>query len=207
MQLKNYYWYFDNVLSKNFCNNLIKYGNSLREKQALTLGMKDEDVKDNKRLDNLKKVRDSNVVWLEGKWLYDELFHFVQIANYNAGWNYQWDWAEQCQFTKYKLNQFYNWHIDSHSDPYTQQGPLQGKIRKLSMIVQLSDPKDYVGGDIEFDFRKNTPEEKQKIVQATEVIPQGSIMVFPGFVWHRVKPVTQGTRYSLVMWCCGRPWQ
>ena len=75
------------------------------------------------------------------------------------------------------------------------------------MIVQLSDPKDYVGGDIEFDFRKNTPEDKQKIVQATEVIPQGSIVVFPGFVWHRVKPVTQGTRYSLVMWCCGRPWQ
>jgi predicted 2-oxoglutarate/Fe(II)-dependent dioxygenase YbiX len=34
---------------------------------------------------------------------------------------------------------------------------------------------------------------------------KGTVTVFPSFVWHRVKPVTSGTRYSLVNWHQGRP--
>ena len=206
MNISNYYWYFSGVLTPKFCDDVIQYAKSQKEVMARTGGYGDRKLKKEEVLD-LKRKRNSDLVWLNDNWIYKELHPYVHDANRMAGWNFDWERSESCQFTKYKLNQFYNWHIDSHPKPYTQQGPLQGKIRKLSMIVQLSDPKDYVGGDIEFDFRKNTPEDKQKIVQATEVIPQGSIVVFPGFVWHRVKPVTQGTRYSLVMWCCGRPWQ
>ena len=62
MQLTNYYWYFDNVLPKFFCNQLIKYGNSLREKQALTAGVKYEDIENNEALNDLKKIRDSNIL-------------------------------------------------------------------------------------------------------------------------------------------------
>ena len=40
-----------------------------------------------------------------------------------------------------------------------------------------------------------------------EIRPRGSIVVFPSFVWHRVKPVTSGTRYSLVIWNLGYPWR
>tara|TARA_R100000664_G_scaffold32010_1_gene46296 strand:- start:183 stop:809 length:627 start_codon:yes stop_codon:yes gene_type:complete len=208
MQLTNYYWYFDNILPKFFCNQLIKYGNSLKEKQALTVGLKDEDVKDDKKMKDLKKVRNSNIVWMSGSWLYDELFRYINIANRNAGWNYQWDWAEECQFTKYKLNQFYHWHRDAGAKPYgKEKGNLEGKSRKLSMIVQLSDPRDYEGGEVEFDFNDNPPGTKSTQVVAEEIQPQGSLLVFPGFVWHRVKPVTSGTRYSLVMWCCGKPFQ
>ena len=38
-------------------------------------------------------------------------------------------------------------------------------------------------------------------------MPKGSIVVFPSFIWHRVKPITKGTRYSLVMWNCGYPFK
>ena len=45
------------------------------------------------------------------------------------------------------------------------------------------------------------------IYECKEIRPRGSIVVFPSFVWHRVKPVTSGTRYSLVIWNLGYPWR
>ena len=50
----------------------------------------------------------------------------------------------------------------------------------------------------------NTPEKKDiHVIKAARI--KGSITIFPSFVWHRVKPVTSGTRYSLVNWHQGRP--
>ena len=36
---------------------------------------------------------------------------------------------------------------------------------------------------------------------------KGSAMFFPSFTYHRVKPVTKGTRKSLVVWFRGPKWQ
>ena len=111
---------------------------------------------------------------------------------------------------KYKLNQYYDWHCDSWDKPYQNPGPDLGKIRKLSMTCQLTDGSEYQGGELEFDFRNYDPHLRNKkthIIQAKEILPKGSIVVFPSFVWHRVKPVTKGTRYSLVMWNLGYPFK
>jgi PKHD-type hydroxylase len=90
---------------------------------------------------------------------------------------------------------------DNLNDPNTH-----GKIRKLSVTCSLSDPKDYKGGELEFDFR-NKENGKPNIRKCMEILPQGSIVVFPSFVWHRVKPVIKGTRYSLVIWNLGYPFK
>jgi PKHD-type hydroxylase len=74
------------------------------------------------------------------------------------------------------------------------------------MTVSLTDKEEYVGGDLEFDF-KDTKNNKKNIKICKEIWPKGSIVVFPSFVWHRVKPVTKGTRYSLVMWSIGAPFK
>ena len=37
--------------------------------------------------------------------------------------------------------------------------------------------------------------------------PKGSIIVFPSYVLHQVKPVTAGLRYSLVVWTLGYPFR
>jgi PKHD-type hydroxylase len=74
------------------------------------------------------------------------------------------------------------------------------------MTVSLTDKEDYVGGDLEFDFR-NSKDKSKTIKVCKEIYPRGSIVVFPSFVWHRVKPVTKGTRYSLVMWSIGAPFK
>ena len=82
-----------------------------------------------------------------------------------------------------------------------------GKIRKLSATVSLSDSKEYSGGDLEFDFRNINPDKGHNRKICKEIKPKGSIVVFPSHVWHRVTPVTKGTRYSLVIWNLGYPFR
>jgi len=206
MILQNYYYYFQNVLTPRFCDEIIKYGNSQQEKLALT-----EDIVKNGKLSqtnikDLKKKRDSNVVFMDDRWIYKEIQPFIHQANKLAGWNFDWDFSESCQFTKYKLNQFYDWHCDSFSLPYGDPNDKNkyGKIRKLSVTCSLSDPKDYKGGELEFDYRNS---DKASIAKCTKIAPRGSIVVFPSHVWHRVKPVTKGVRYSLVIWNIGYPFK
>jgi len=85
--------------------------------------------------------------------------------------------------------------------------PSHGKIRKLSVTVTLSDPKDYKGGELEFDFRNMDPDKKRNVKKCTEILPKGSLVVFPSFVWHRVCPVKSGERNSLVIWNLGWPFK
>ena len=60
--------------------------------------------------------------------------------------------------------------------------------------------------NFEFDFRKS--KEGSNIPHiCKEIRPKGSVVVFPSFVWHRVKPVISGTRHSLVIWNLGWPFR
>jgi PKHD-type hydroxylase len=108
------------------------------------------------------------------------------------------------------LNQYYDWHCDSWEKVYESNGPDNGKMRKLSMTCQLTDGSEYEGGELEFDFRNYDPymrDESKHIRSVPEILPKGSIVVFPSHLWHRVKPVTKGTRYSLVVWHLGYPFK
>ena len=210
MNLFNYYWYFKSALTPRFCDDVIEYAKSKKEVMARTGGfdkknLNKEDIK------NLQKKRKSDLVWMNDNWIYRELHPYVHQANKLAGWNFQWDKSEECQFTKYKINQYYDWHCDSWDKPYDKPDtPDHGKIRKLSMTCQLTDGSEYSGGELEFDFRNYDPhlrDESKHRIQCKEILPKGSIIIFPSFVWHRVKPVTAGTRYSLVVWHLGRPFR
>jgi len=108
------------------------------------------------------------------------------------------------QFTQYgDWNQGeYNWHHDVfwiHTDTQTLSQ------RKISLVIQLDDPKNYDGGDFEFHpddlYGKNGHPDKEKLRE------QGTILVFPSFIRHRVTPVTRGVRHSLVYWQEGPLWR
>lgn len=208
MNLYNSYYYFKSALSPKFCDDVIEYGLQQKEVLGITGGYEDKKL-NSKQLKKLKKLRHSDLVWLNENWIYKELHPFVRIANRMAGWNFQWDRSEQIQFTKYKLNQYYGWHQDAWRDPYgiDSHPNLKGKIRKLSVSVSLSDPKDYEGGEFEFDYREQDPDKPQIISKFEQLKAQGTILVFPSHTWHRVKPVTKGTRYSLVLWTIGKPFR
>jgi len=212
MNLKNYYYYFSSALPPKLCDDIIKYGLSQSETMARTGNYGDRELtKDEIR--DMKRKRNSDLVWLNDPWIYKELHPYVHKANTDAGWNFEWDCSESCQFTKYKLNQYYDWHCDSWDKPYDRKdpnNPEHGKIRKLSMTCQLTDGSEYEGGELEFDFRNYDPpmrDELKHLVQCKEILPKGSIIIFPSFVWHRVKPVTKGVRYSLVVWNLGYPFK
>ena len=79
------------------------------------------------------------------------------------------------------------------------------KVRKLSMTVNLTNPNNYAGGNLKFDLGAHAGKKRFKVCE--EIRPQGSIIIFPSFTYHCVTPVTRGTRYSLVLWSLGRPWQ
>ena len=209
MNLTNYYWYFKSAIPPKICDDIIKYGLSQSQTMARTGQYGDKQLNKDE-IKDMQKKRKSDIVWLNDPWVYKEIHPYVHQANKDAGWNFDWEKSESCQFTKYKLNQYYDWHCDSWDKPYDKEGSDNGKIRKLSMTCQLTDGSEYEGGQLEFDFRNYDPhmrDEAKHVTQAKEILTKGSIIVFPSFVWHRVKPVTSGTRYSLVVWNIGRPFR
>ena len=210
MNLNNYYWYFTAAVPPKICDDIVKY--ALSKKETLgTIGGYDNKKLSKAEIKEMKRKRNSDLVWLNEPWIYKEVQPYIRQANKNAGWNFQWDRSEVCQFTKYKLNQYYDWHNDGWKKPYDKPNtPDHGKIRKLSMTLQLTDGSEYEGGELEFDFRNYDPharDESKHLKKAKEILPKGSIVVFPSFIWHRVKPITKGVRYSLVMWNLGYPFK
>ena len=199
MRFKFYCWFFDKALSKNFCNQVIKHGKKFKPKKG-TLASKQKNM----------KIRDSNVVFLTERWIYREIQPYMHLANKNAGWNLQVDYSEACQFTEYTKGQHYEWHYDMFKESYNnpKNENLHGKTRKLSMVVSLSDEKDYEGGDLEFDSGENSPSNKENKFEICRAMRnKGSIIVFPSFIYHRVTPVTKGKRHSLVTWNIGNPYR
>ena len=171
-------------------------------------------------------VRDSQVAWLTDTWIYDLVLPFIHRANKASGWNYQLDFGEDFQFTVYKPGGFYGWHSDGgmchfskykriipgvtptnekgdYSGNYTHDKRKVGKIRKISATINLNLPGEYEGGNLKFDYGPHASGKRYH--ECTEIRPQGSIVVFPSFIYHQVTPVTKGTRYSLVLWSLGDP--
>lgn len=95
--------------------------------------------------------------------------------------------SERLQYTVYTEEEqgHYDWHIDAMK-------PLK---RKLSAVVQLSDPSEYEGGELQIQNGGIHVVEKKK----------GTCVVFPSWMSHRVTPVTKGVRRSLVVWIEGPP--
>ena len=117
MNLSNYFWYFKSALTPRFCDEVIKYALQQQDSIARTGGfnkpkLSKEDIK------NIQRKRKSDLVWCNDTWIYKELHPFVHEANKRAGWNFEWDRSESCQFTKYKEGQYYDWHCDSWDKAY-----------------------------------------------------------------------------------------
>ena len=116
MNLKNYYYYFKSALSPKLCDDIISYGKTHQTEIAITGG---SDTEENKKSDgtlkksvikNIQKKRKSDIVWLSDRWIYKEIHPYIHEANRAAGWNFEWDWSETCQFTKYGIGQYYGRH-------------------------------------------------------------------------------------------------
>lgn len=208
-------------------------------------GMKKKGI-DKESIGKKTYIRDTHISWLNDQEIYSWLHPYLREANERAGWNFEWDWSESLQFTKYGKKQFYGWHPDAGARPnppfwdvtnppegepfdvveengqefkipkggwdaeenkgkWSSNPNYAGKIRKLSMTVNLTNPKNYKGGNLKFDFGPHAAGKRYHT--CTEIRPRGSIIVFPSDRYHQVTPITEGLRYSLVMWSLGQPWK
>ena len=163
-----------------------------------------------------KEKRNSQNAWIPTThWCAGFLWHYIQRANRE---NFLYDLrnidGESMQFTRYEAGQFYGWHNDAGLA--TQYKPVSvgnrseglGKdfmnenieiIRKLSFTLQLSDPDDYEGGNVQF------LDESGKSYFAPR--QRGCLVLFDSRTSHRVLKVSKGTRKSIVGWTVGPRWK
>tara|TARA_R110002167_G_scaffold291113_1_gene495926 strand:+ start:657 stop:1220 length:564 start_codon:yes stop_codon:yes gene_type:complete len=141
------------------------------------------------------KVRKSSIAFLdryEEKNIYDLIYDLGVNAN-NQAFGFDVSELETVQFTLYDSSDKdkYDWHIDTtwFSDEMCH--------RKVSVIIQLSDPSDYEGGVFEVEGANFSKQDKINNLQ------KGTVIAIPSFIRHRVTPVTKGKRMSLIGWVLG----
>ncbi|NDH49582.1 MAG: 2OG-Fe(II) oxygenase [Proteobacteria bacterium] len=134
--------------------------------------------------------RDSKINWIEvnsqSEWIYSRIAYFASECN---TFRYQMKldgFTDQIQFTEYAPGQHYDWHLDL--------GPHPTSGRKLSCVLNLTNPEMYQGGGTEIMYNKD-PELMSK--------SQGSLSFFPSYMLHRALPVKLGYRHTLVAWIGG----
>ncbi|NLA34391.1 MAG: 2OG-Fe(II) oxygenase [Actinobacteria bacterium] len=144
-------------------------------------------------------IRRSRTSWLapddDTWWIYDKLAKLAERANRRYGFELT-GFGEDLQFTAYdEPGSFYSWHQDG----------LDGGVsnRKLSIVVQLSDPEEYTGGELQFFETIEDYDDEQLIEYRHAASQRGTAIVFPSFEYHRVLPMRTGQRYSLVSWVTG----
>ena len=138
-----------------------------------------------------QKVRQSALVWLpendELAWVDTRMARLAADANRQL-FNYALEgFDEQLQMAAYGPGHYYDWHIDRG------QGSTAGR-RKLTLSVQLTQPGDYQGGELEINADGHP-------FQAPRA--QGTAVTFASTSLHRVAAVTSGQRHSLVGWVHG----
>ena len=182
-------WYFDRVIPSETCQRLINMGDGNWEQAGSAVSRTEVD----------ENYRISDVAWINDQWVYDLIWTYMMKANEESGWKYNIVSAENCQVTRYTEGGHFSWHRDalgSHNEVYDEPKLkfLHGNARKLSMSIFLN--SDFEGGD----FEMHAVDDGEKILAK-----EGSVIVFPSFMVHRVTPVTKGIRYSLVAWFLGPP--
>lgn len=164
------------------------------------------------------EVRNSQNAWIPAQhWIAGFIWHYVNVANRE---NFQYDIShidgQSIQYTRYGVGQYYNWHQDA-GIATASESPLDlvdkteiynsylerktEEIRKLSVIVQLSNPEDYEGGNVQFMTEDGS--------NTTYFAPRqrGTVIVFDSRAKHRVLKIKKGIRKSLVAWCMGPRWK
>ena len=182
-----------------------------------------DDMGDSKLINDVldEDIRKSKNTWIPTThWITGWLWHYVQAANRN---NFLYDISfiesESMQYASYGVGEYYHWHTDS-SIPVQYKPQFQTSarestkddnylrertaienelVRKISFSLQLSDPDDYEGGNIQFIDESN-----QKYIAPRQ---KGSLIIFDSRTKHRVCKVRSGVRKSIVGWVVGPRWK
>lgn len=146
-------------------------------------------------------IRRTTVTWFglddDTRWLYDRLAYIARMLN-GEFFGFDIDgFSEDIQYGVYnsEVEGHYGWHMDGGpSSSHKHTTPP----RKLSLVLQLSPPDEYEGGDLQILTGAQPETIKREM---------GLVYAFPSYVLHQVTPVTRGTRRSVVVWLSGPRWR
>ena len=147
------------------------------------------------------EVRKTSVYFIKDKdnKVNELAWHFLREAN-KIQYNYDLKYFQSIQFAEYKNGGFYGWHQDDSGVDEDNE------IRKLSLSLILSKPDTFEGGELQF-YNGDRPMEDMGEITAEQVTndikSQGTVVVFDSRDFHRVTPVVNGVRHSIVCWTFG----
>lgn len=181
-------------VSDNICDQILRLEDKYPIEEGV-VGFGDKGAK-------TESVRRSKVRWIppQEQMVANLIMHYVSFANRDS-FGLDASWLYEIQLSTYHAEEeaYYDWHQDCFFEAAT---PYQ---RKLSFIMQLSDPADYEGGEVM--FTRQYAGGKWDETRAETIKPRGTVIVFPSFYTHMVKPITKGVRKSLVAWVEGPHWK
>jgi hypothetical protein len=187
MEIKNFIKIYDEVLPWSVVSNLIRFATISDFEETKIGGDKNSKTDFNVRrtyalpLSNLNNSL-ANVHWFN-------FLHFYfnkKLIQYKSDLNildYSYKKILNIEILKYQETGFYTWHVDHFADI----------PRTMSCILLLNN--DYEGGNICFRNPDRSGEWEVE-VKPNRMIIWPSTFLYP----HTVKPVTKGTRYSVVAW-------
>ena len=174
---------FEKVLDEETCNRWLELGKSAPVQEAATFNSDDSH-------------RKTDISWLPNEGEYQEIHDVLKAISLQANQHFKLTLTHlpPLQFTQYSdVGHHYDMHHDVN---YNRQ---DGYHRKLSFVVQLSDPEDYEGGLLSFS-ETETPDSEI-------LLPKGTVICFLSYLQHGVSPITKGSRTSLVGWFEGPRWR
>lgn len=186
--------FFKNHFSPDDCQKITELCSALPQKKA-EIGVDGDiglDADQRRSLISFMDVNDPNL-----SPLFDEMWKLALVAN-RQYFDFHISKLDYMQFAEY--DELYRGEYKSHRDVFWINND-DYYDRKLSAVIQLTNPSEYEGGDLELlELQLNAPDKE-------EIRQQGSVIFFPSFLLHRANQVTKGKRHSIAAWFYGPKWR
>lgn len=173
------------VFTAEECDQIIALGYSIPLRDQLVTIRKEVFTKFESNGSKISYISQSATT----NFIYEKLRETIQLANMFS-WNFDlMDFGEPVKFAEYLPEAGTSLHTDINSG-------YESVCRKLTVVVQLSDETSYKGGDL--------------LVSSVGALnpvtrKRGHVIIFPSLFPHKVEPITEGKRNSLVSFAYGPP--
>ena len=185
--------YFKSYFDRNTCENIIKEGLKIQSQEAM-VGVNDSVRPDtDSRRSKIRFINSDNTDFTP---LFDDIWKMAIKANHQW-FNFHITRLPFLQLAEY--DSAYKGEYKQHQDVFWINGdPFYH--RKLTCVIQLTDPSEYEGGDFEVVDVTQYPNKE-------DLRQQGTAIFIPSFILHKANPVTSGVRHSIAAWVEGPKWR
>jgi len=185
--------YYKSHFTPEECQKILD-DSALLSSQRANMGVDGEVKHEEYRRSDIKFIQRSDERFT---WLYDKLWKMLIEVN-DQWFNFHITKVDYMQLAEYSEKDMGEYK--KHHDVFWMNGDPKYH-RKLTCVIQLTDPSEYEGGELElYNLAQNAPD-------VQELRQQGTTIFFPSFTEHAALPVTKGTRHSLAIWFDGPKWR